>query len=450
MQTKKELIGKRILDSLTAEQVAAVLDVIAASGDLERHLDNIGQSDPDAAATVGRILESQDPKRAGGPKGQVASSRRMMADWDSLWQKWDAIVSEVGDEDGKYAVQEAHWEPAYFDGYTLASDLEPIAGEMLVLIDDVFDEVNESDLFIDAVGEIADNMTLYPEWMGVEYGESCTLGENVTRCVLNWMWRAAQETATPGVAMVEGLRNLQESCDMVELDSKACQDFFLKLPDEVCRDIFIYLSNETDRFDLENVFSTWHPIYHQYQERFDSAKYLETCRKHLDKNWRYGPPLVEEALRQKDYPSAEDLLEQTFAGYLGKTKKKPWHPELSLLLNESYPLTENRTQEIVDLLGTWASVAKHLGNPARGAAAELQAVILQSPKDWEAVIKVYKRLINPKVKATLEPLFNQWKTEMGIMLDGPKRCKSSIPRLMPSCWPAGARNTIVDGICGEI
>jgi hypothetical protein len=414
MRTKKKFVGKLILDSLTPGQVAGLLDVIATSGDLARNLDRLGKSDPDVAATVAGILESQDSKHGDRPKGRVVSRRRLKADWDSLWRKWHDIVSEVGDEDGKYAVQDVHWDPPYFDDYKLAADLEPIAGEMLLILDDIFDEVDEPDLFMDAIQEIAHNIAQYPEWMGAEYGEPCALGENVTRCVLNWMWRAAERTATPGIAMVQKIRDVQESCESVKLDSKVSQEFFGDLPGDVGRDIFTYLSSEPDRFDLENVFSAWHLIYHQYQRRFDPAKYLETCRTHLAQNWRYGRPLIEEALGHKDYRSAEDLLEKTFAVYLGNRKKKPWHPELSLLLHESYDFLGNGKQEIVDLLSRWTNVAKQLGNAAREAAAEMQIVILRSTEDWETVIKQYKRLVNPKVSRALEPLFNQWQTEMAL------------------------------------
>ena len=47
--------------------------------------------------------------------------------WSSLWRNYDDIISEVGDEEGKYAVQDHHWEEPYFDGGSLALDLEPIA-----------------------------------------------------------------------------------------------------------------------------------------------------------------------------------------------------------------------------------------------------------------------------------------------------------------------------------
>jgi hypothetical protein len=53
-----------------------------------------------------------------------------------------------------------------------------------------------------------------------------------------------------------------------------------------------------------------------------------------------------------------------------------------------------------------------LGDLQRGAAAQLQAVIFRLPEDCEAAIKEYKRLISPEINKTIDPLFDQWKTEM--------------------------------------
>ena len=66
-------------------------------------------------------------------------------------------------------------------------------------------------------------------------------------------------------------------------------------------------------------YSMWHKINHLYEERFDPRRHLETGRAHLDRNWRYGKPLVEDAMARGDYREADSGLERTFAAYLGRT-----------------------------------------------------------------------------------------------------------------------------------
>ena len=105
-----------------------------------------------------------------GKTKPLASLKRTMEFWDSLWGKFDDAMGELGDEDGKYAVQDHHWESPYFDGSSLADDLEPIAKDMLKLIEDVYDEVNDPNLFLNSMQEMDDQIHHYPEWMRINSG----------------------------------------------------------------------------------------------------------------------------------------------------------------------------------------------------------------------------------------------------------------------------------------
>lgn len=294
----------------------------------------------------------------------------------------------------------------------LAYDLDPIAEDMLHLIDDVYDLVDNPDLFSDALEEIDTNISLYPEWMGVEYGEGCTLEANATRCVLKWLWLSSQNDARPGKAFLDKVYEIEDLCDMVDLDKNTCVDFFAELPAEICREIYGCFKDDERRDNLDNVYSSWHRINHLYEERFDSGRYLETCRTHLASNWRYGRPLIDDAVSQGDFQKAESLLEETFSSYLRLGDKVTWYPEKSLLLDERLYFHEANEEDVSGLLELWASVSKELGNAKRRAASELQAVMFRAPEDWNAVIGEYKRQSNPEVKNTIDPLFTHWKTEM--------------------------------------
>jgi hypothetical protein len=196
------------------------------------------------------------------------------------------------------------------------------------------------------------------------------------------------------------------------LDKRTLIHFFTALPDGICREIYEYLKTGELGADLDDIYSVWHHINHEYEGRFDAGTYLETCRKNLAKNWRYGRPLVDDALQQNDLHDAESYLVKTFQSYLLRSGKKKWCPETSLLLTETRTFYNEREEEITSLLTSWADVAKRLKQPGRSGAAELQAMVFRMPYNWDAVLKVYKRLSGPEVQDELNPLFAQWKNEM--------------------------------------
>ena len=137
MKDKKIKIGQLLLESLTKEQIACMLDVVASAGGLKSFMDDFKKADPDMAATVDNVLKDGWSTADGKTESRLASHKRTLEFWDSLWRHWHEIVAELGDEDGTYAVQDHHWEEPYFAGASFASDLEPIARDMLDLIDDV-------------------------------------------------------------------------------------------------------------------------------------------------------------------------------------------------------------------------------------------------------------------------------------------------------------------------
>lgn len=138
MKDKEITIGQLLLDSLTTDQIACMLEVVASAGHLKSLMDDFMRADPDMAATVDGILKGARVKADGKTKSRPVSRKRTMEYWNSLWRHWHEILADVGDEEGKYAVQDHHWEAPYFDGSYFASDLEAIARDMLGLIDDVY------------------------------------------------------------------------------------------------------------------------------------------------------------------------------------------------------------------------------------------------------------------------------------------------------------------------
>ncbi len=425
MPRKSFNIGQMLVKSLTLEQIAGLLTVISSSSDFNLYMEKFEATDPDMAAAVKRILALGSDSKDRPKTKPLASLKRTMEYWGSLWQRYDDIISEVGDEDGRYAVEDHHWEPPYFDGSSLAYDLEPIAEKMLTIMEEVYDEVNDPDLFHNALEEIDVQIGAYPEWMGAEHGEPCVLEEKMTQCVLKWLWLSSKKGTDRGEIFVEQVLEFENVFEMVELESKALVGFLVELSESACRGIYEFLKMGDHRADLDNTYSAWHQIKHEYEARFDSDSYLESCQKHLPKNWRYGLPLVDDAISQKNHQLAESLLIKTFSSYLGGDRKKKWLPESSLLLTECRTFFPEGDEDITSLLKTWADVAKRLKNKGRCAAAQFQAVTFDDSEKWDMVLKTYQRLSKGVMQKKLAPLFTQWKNEMAArsypyFLDSPK------------------------------
>ena len=412
MKDKKIKIGQLLLESLTKEQIACMLDVVASAGGLKSFMDDFRKADPDLAATVDNVLKDGRSTADGKTKNRLASHQRTLEYWNSLWRHWHEIVAELGDEDGTYAVQDHHWEEPYFAGASFASDLEPIARDMLDLIDDVYESIEDPELFIEALEEIEENIGSYPEWMGAEYGDPLELEKYSTLCVLKWLWSGLEHEPHPGITLLEKVIDIEEIFKLVYLNRNAWVEFFGDLPAHACREVYTNLQDDTQAIDLSNIYSPWHQINHIYESRFDDTKYLETCRQHLVQNWRYGRPLVDDAVNRKDYQEAESWLGKTFASILARKKQGKWYPEVSLLIGQhQYSMAKGR-EDIADLLQIWGKISLKLNNVQRAAAAQLQGVIFRLPVDCEAIIKEYERLISPKIKKSISQLFEQWKTEM--------------------------------------
>ena len=163
MAKRKYSIGQILMKSLTSEQITGLLTIVSASTDLNIYMEKFEKIDPDMAMTVKKILAADKDSASRDETRRLTSLQRTMEYWSSLWRNYDDIVSEVGDEEGKYAVQDHHWEEPYFDGGSLALDLEPIADDMLTLMADVYDEVDDPDLFLNALEEIASLLTSWAD-----------------------------------------------------------------------------------------------------------------------------------------------------------------------------------------------------------------------------------------------------------------------------------------------
>jgi hypothetical protein len=400
------VLGQELVDSLTAPQIKALLGVVAKAGVLESLGAQLQAADSDMATTVQRLL-ARTPQGSATDATPPHSTQKILESWQDLWDRWDSHVSEVGDEEGAYASQEHHWEPPCFDPYSLSDDLDQVAKDMLNWIGTVHPLVCNPDLFLDALTELDDAIESYPEWMNASE-EPCVLGNNATRCVLEWTWRSLQEKPQPGAEFLQRIRGLDNDLSSAGLSLDECSRFFATLPEEVCREIYRCLSQpEYDQARADR-YSVWHRIHFDYEGRFDMAAYLRTCEAHLAEDYQCGRPLTDAALARGDYVQADRFLAKSFASLLRVPAGELWHPESSLL-PENLRTGTSAEQEVMGLLKTWEEVAHKQGNSVRAACCHLQRVIVSDGGDWKTVLCTFDKLKSSVGTAeTIENLFRQW------------------------------------------
>jgi hypothetical protein len=402
-------IGQRLVSGLTTAQTARLLDAVFTLWDASKTDKLLTEIDQDTAVTLSRLLNS-DPEES---LGAVVSSEKYAEQWQQLWEDWNAIIMEVGDEEGEYVEQDADWEPPYFDGTAVAEDLEKIAIRMLPMMEKIYAlDIQEADVFSEALEELEAAIGGYPEWMGAEEGE-CYLEPATTQCLLKWEWLLASDKPNSEIIFIERIFDIENTLKTIGWDQEAFVDFFLELPHKSQKQIYDHLvSNRTNaRWEpvLNSNYSDWSKIYQTYSASFNPQAYLDTCRRLLSQDWKYGQPLIEDALAKKDYANASKFLHQTLTSYVNRyhRNKGDWQPEKDLLVTASrYDYPSSQT-EIIPLLKSWIEVTDHLKQTEKAAALRLQLVTYENPYRWDSVAQVYREQ-EPKFPTLANHLIAQW------------------------------------------
>ena len=375
-------------------------------------MDNLDGSlrkiDPDLAQTVRALIGSAESASAASPQARV-SDQKALETWNELWGEWEGHVSEVGDEEGEYAVREPEWDPPYFDSTALAGDLEKIAQHMTEWLDRVFPLDNEPNLFAQALKGIDENINRYPEWISGD-DNACALGPHATACVLRWTWRACEGQAARGLEFLQRIYGLEQECARVGLDGEQCFKFFAALPEEFWQEIHARLSEEEYTEAREDTRSVWHRIHHHLERRFDPSAYLRSCEALLPNDWHYGEALISDALARTDFAQAELWMERTFSSFLRWSEDELWLPEDSLLPPGGlYHYGLSGSDEALKLLEHWANIAAKGKAPARAASCQLQRAVLTSDSDWSEVLRAFEAFQQQGGSRKVgEKLFAEW------------------------------------------
>ena len=76
MKDNKTTVGQLLIESLTTDQIACMLEVVASAGNLESLMDDFMRVDPDMAGTVDEVLKGVRTKANGKTKTRPVSHKR--------------------------------------------------------------------------------------------------------------------------------------------------------------------------------------------------------------------------------------------------------------------------------------------------------------------------------------------------------------------------------------
>jgi hypothetical protein len=408
MNDPSQALGKKLLAALTEQQIERLLDVVTSTGALATLDEPLRAIDLDLAQTVRALIGLAEPASAASGQSAV-SDQKALETWNGLCAEWESHVSEVGDEEGPYAIKDREWDPPYFDPAALAEDLEKVAQQMFEWLDRAFPLAKEPDLFAEALQRIDENIGAYPEWM--QGGDDfCELGPHATACVLRWTWLACEGQAGRGRAFLRRVYDLERDSNRVGLDGEACFKFFVALPEECWREIHSHLSGDDYAAARADVRSVWHRVHHHLEQRFDPTAHLRSCEMHLPTDWHYGEALIAAALKRKDNVQAELWMARTFASFLRWPEDEVWRPEDSLLPSDGYHYGAVDTDAALKLLEQWETIARSGKDLGRVASCQLQRAIFTSSFDWPEVLRAFEEFQeNGGARKVAEKLFTAWR-----------------------------------------
>jgi hypothetical protein len=379
-------LGCRIFEALTETEISQLLDELFVVLSEEQRAAVFSKLKPDTKATLTQILTPpptvEQEKTA---KAQPTSLAKLSQTWSELWREWNEIIWEASQEEGKYIVQERHWEEPYFDNYTLVEDLEAIAKKMQPLVKTAFDNNFSYDdgfavSLLSAESDISDGI---PDWIGIHDG--IHLEGAITHCLLEWEWLLAQEQGQDGFKFAENIREWEEKFVHIHLDGDAVIDFCSDLPDVQKQLTFAGMTankeNSLWKRHLENTHSHWHMFYMETMRLFATPEiYLNNLRATIAQEWENGLPVIEDLLAKQEYRESVVVIQETLDSLLQhKQDKQPWTPEISLLflLLGGYSHGNVNQENAKKLLRYYQQTVRELGETERVNALEIQFITFE-------------------------------------------------------------------------
>lgn len=406
-------LSVRLLAALTQQEIAQLIDALFGVLSLELQKQAIAHLPPDTQQTVKQILAPPHTvESTQATAAQTVSRVKQAQTWSELWQAWDVLVWEASQEEGKYIIQEAHWEPLYFDTYTFIEDLEGVAKNMLPLIETAFEHQFRPDrgfvsALLSAESEVSRGI---PDWM--EITEGLDLGRCLTTCVLKWEWLNAQPEGHDAFHFVRRIRQSELEFWQIELDSNAVLDFFTQLSeaDQQCILTGLTTDRETSiwKSTLDNAHSHWHHLYLHVIQQHAPERYLDNLRETISQQWQNGLPIIEELLAHQNYAESFAVIQETFDALLkAKRGDASWTPESSLLIATLGSYYEGEQGNVKTLLHHYQQTAQGLNQAERANALEIQQIALDQWFNWSTLFKAFAEI--PLSASTQQALFSSWR-----------------------------------------
>jgi hypothetical protein len=413
---ERELLH-RIEHALSDEEIRRVL------GSALLTLDDIGRKRlcarlaPETAMALTAAL---DPPRRGAqaskPAVVVAGKGKLRQEWDRLWQEWEEVVGETGDEHGSYVEQDAEWEPPYVVTSSIATDLDAIAKRMRSLMPRVLAENIAPDFsFAEAIRDM-DN-ALYaglPDWMDATSGDPCYLGTEITACLIEWEWTVARREGHDAVAFLDSIRDLETQLTKVELDHKTITTFVLGLSEAELRGLLASMGRQRSSERWVDAFTQahgcWAEILRNLAKRWDPALFADTSRANISQDWTLALPLVENTLKRKAFAEAAVIIDEALGSKLRLDKDKRWNPRRELLVQRDHSFGgEDQRAKTAQLLHRWQETAQAQGQPDLDAALALQIVAFDRVEDGKHMLEAF-RAFPHEFRAIRDTLFANWRT----------------------------------------
>jgi len=431
---------------LSEEEIQRVLACALLALD-ERGRDRlVARLGEETGGTLRRLLASRGRSRTTAQPSP--GSAKIREQWEKAWGEWEVCVAESGDKDGRYVVQEHHWEEPYLDGSSLAQDLEPIAARMRKVLERVMDqglapEFSFHTAIEDLGAEIGSGL---PEWIDPSSGDACPLGPEVTGCLLEWEWRAFRRDGRSAFELADTIRKLEASTRIVSLDEDTIARFVLGLgaaeQQVVLKGIVAHRNSSHWGAVLGAVHSGWFKIHHELARRWAPALFDETSRKNIAHDWELALPLLADLLRRKLFDQARPLIAEAVRTLLHLKTGEAWDPRETLLISHpSLRYRSDRHAAAFRLLDSWRRVAAGLGEEEMACALELQLAIGRRWADGDAALEAFRRVPSPRFASVRDRLFSDWRSLV---------TEATLGHEADGCEPSGSVwvNALVDAARG--
>jgi hypothetical protein len=409
-------LGSHIFEALTETEISQLLDELFVVISDEQRSTVFAKLQPDTKATLTQILTPpQTIEQEKTAKAQPTSLAKLAQTWSELWREWNDIIWEASQDEGKYIVQEHHWEEPYFDNYTLVEDLEAIAKQMKPLVKTAFENGFSYDdgfavSLLSAESDISDGI---PDWIGIHDG--IHLEGAITHCLLEWEWLLVEEEGQDGFKFAQNIREWEEKFVHISLDGDAVIDFCSDLPDVQKQLTFAGMTTERDnslwKHHLENTHSHWHMFYMETMRLFATPEiYLNNLRATINQEWENGLPVIEDLLAKEEYRESVAVIQETLDSLLQhKQDKQPWTPETSLLflLLGGYSHGNANQENAKKLLRYYQQAVRELGETERVNALEIQCIAFECCYDWSRMLEAFAEI--QVTEHTRQALLNFWR-----------------------------------------